>query len=158
MFITPESVEQMKTVGHAQVRQVQDLLRSREKPVVTQASLEPLRKGITEAARILVQATAEETVRQLRWGRSKQAAQREEMPFPILSPSAAARRLPWDDKVAMAWLREQGLVRQRQGGGAYVSWREVVDRLEGEDAPHVASAVAGKRGRRRSAPWVDPES
>jgi len=73
--------------------------------------------------------------------------QRLSQPYPVLSPSAACGLLPWDYDTAMRWLRGEGLIVKTGDGRECVSWRRVLDKLDGHDETPRAPA-ASRRGRR----------
>jgi len=52
----------------------------------------------------------------------------------VLSPSHAAELLPWREGVAMAWLREQGLILTLPLGEVVV-WGDVIERLRVASTP-----------------------
>lgn len=63
----------------------------------------------------------------------------------VLSPSRAAELLPWREGVAMAWLREQGLILTLPLGEVVV-WGDVIERLR-------SGAEPPKRKPRRAPPF-----
>lgn len=52
----------------------------------------------------------------------------------VLTPSRAAELLPWRESVAMAWLREQGLILSLPLGEVVV-WGDVIERLRSGAEP-----------------------
>lgn len=50
----------------------------------------------------------------------------------VMSPSAAARLLPIDDREALSWLQDRGLVRQLLGRPVVV-WFDVLEAIRGAD-------------------------
>jgi len=73
--------------------------------------------------------------------------QRLNAPYPILSVSQAAARLPTADAEARDWLRQNGLVHDA-GSKNWVSWREVLDFVEG--CPRIGE-VGGQKHQERGA-------
>lgn len=79
-------------------------------------------------------------------------------PAAVVSESEAARRLPFRDSDARAWLRERALVREVRGLGECVCWGDVLDAIRlgdgptPETAPRAKLARAGLQPRRRTTP------
>lgn len=62
----------------------------------------------------------------------------------VISPSEAAAWLPCRDEVALAWLRDAGLITDHPMLGRVVVWRRVLEAIEGGAGPVERAPVRRK--------------